>query len=78
MHIETDITGEFHLVFKRRGQKEPHFTSSGCLAEQRDKKKIRKYLKECDWSDRASPAWIPATLRPDGFMKDAPARRPRR
>jgi hypothetical protein len=78
LHIETDKTGEFHLVFKRRGQKDPHFTISGCPAEQLDKKKIREYLNECDWSDRACPAWSPACMRPDGFIKDTPAHSPRR
>ena len=75
MYIETDITGEFHLVYKRRGQKEPHFAISGCGIEQLDKRKIRAYLNECDWSGRACSKWVPATTRPDGFMKDAPTQR---
>ncbi len=76
MYIETDITGEFHLVYKRRGQKEPHFAISGCGIEQLDKRKIREYLNECDWSDRACSEWVHATMRPDAFMKDTPTRRP--
>lgn len=78
LHIETDITGEFHLVYKRKGQKEPHFTITGSPLEQLDKRKIREYLNGCDWSDRACPAWSPACKRPDDFMKDPPAHRPRR
>ena len=78
MHIETDITGELHLVYKQRGQKEPHFAISGCGIKQLDKRKISRYLYGCDWTDRACPAWSPAYMRPDDFMKDAPSRSPRR
>ena len=78
MHIETDITGETHFIGKRAGQKEPHFIIAGCGIERLDKRKIREYLDGCDWSDRACPAWYPAKMRPDGFMKDTPTRRPRK
>ena len=76
MHIETDITGETHFVCKRSGQKVPHFIITGCGIDRLDMRKIREYLNECDWSDRACPAWGPANMLPDGFMKDTPTRRP--
>ena len=68
MHIETDITGEVHFVYKRKGQKDPHFIISGACYASLDKRKIREYLNGCDWSDRACPEWSPATMRPDDFM----------
>jgi len=74
MHIETDITGETHSVHKREGQRVPHFIISGCGIERLDKRKIREYLDGCDWTDRACPAWFPATMLPDDFMK-APRKR---
>ena len=78
MHIETDRTDEMHLVFKRAGQKVPHFIITGCGIDRLDMRKIREYLNGCDWTDRACPAWSPAHMRPDGFMKDTPTRRPRK
>ena len=78
MHIETDITGETHSVRKRVRQKDPHFIIAGCRIERLDKRKIREYLNGCDWTDRACPAWSPATMRPDGFLKDTPTRRQRK
>lgn len=72
MYIETDITGEEHFVYKRKGQKDPHFIISGACYASLDKRKIREYLNGCDWSDRACPAWFPATMRPDDFMKHTP------
>ena len=75
MHIETDITGETHFVCKRGGQKDPHFIITGCGIDRLDKRKIREYLNGCDWTDRACPAWSPAIMRPDDFMKDTPTRR---
>lgn len=76
MRIDTDITGETHSVSKRAGQKVPHFAIVGCSIGQLDKRKIREYLNGCDWSDRACPAWYPANMSPDDFMKDTPTRRP--
>lgn len=69
MHITTDITGETLFVHKRKGQIKPHFIISGCGIDRLDKRKIHEYLNGCDWSDRACPAWYPATMRPDDFMK---------
>ena len=75
MHIDTDITGETHFIGKRARQKDPHFIIAGCGINRLDKRKIREYLDGCDWTDRACPAWSPAIMRPDDFMKDTPPRR---
>ena len=78
MHIDTDITGETHFIGKRVRQKDPHFIITGCGIERLDMRKIREYLNGCDWTDRACPAWSPAIMRPDDFMKDTPTRRQRK
>ena len=70
MHLESSYRGDTDVcVYKSPRHKTPHFIIIGADTGRLDKRKIREYLKECDWSDYRAPGWYPAHIRCDDFIK---------
>ena len=67
--LRDNATRESVEVYVNRS-KEPHFIIDGCDASQIDLGKVKEYVANVDWADKASPAWITPRLRCDDFLKE--------
>lgn len=69
IHLESSYPGAQEIAVHVGNNKEPHCIIVGASADELDKKKVREYIEECDWTDRGAKGYITPSLRCDEFLK---------
>ncbi len=62
--------GSTQVAVYRPRNKNPHFLIVGARVEDLDPAKVSEYMYGVIWDDRRSPAWYPADVRCDEFLKE--------